>query len=242
MLFASVKALLRMFPISNSGQVVLAEARLTRVAAGARPARLGVQRGLTLDAPADAVPLAPPGRARWGGNRPSDHARPARPAWVRAEVRPRDSPRHRANRRWLGGLRGRAESSAAPLSLCYAPSPSTTLHFLVHWRVKERSGRKEAQQTQVCRVSSPARGVVAPRSSSDGSLLLIVRVRRDRSGTGGASGTTRGGRLSKSVAKTSRAGIGGEKNRGTPTILFHRSGAIRAFATDLDNRPPGRDR
>ena len=82
MLFASVKALLRMFPISNSGQVVLAEARLTRVAAGARPARLGVQRGLTLDAPADAVPLAPPGRARWGGNRPSDHARPARPAWA----------------------------------------------------------------------------------------------------------------------------------------------------------------
>ena len=67
MLFMSVKALLRMFPISNSGQVVLAEARLTRVAAGARPARLGVQRGLTLDAPADAVPLAPPGRARWGG-------------------------------------------------------------------------------------------------------------------------------------------------------------------------------
>ena len=29
---AAAKALLRMFPISNSGQVVLAEARLTRVA------------------------------------------------------------------------------------------------------------------------------------------------------------------------------------------------------------------
>ena len=85
MLFMSVKVLLRMFPISNSGQVVLAEARLTRVAAGARPARLGVQRGLTLDAPADAVPLAPPGRARWGGNGPrimrARHAPPGCARW-----------------------------------------------------------------------------------------------------------------------------------------------------------------
>ena len=140
------------------------------------------------------------------------------------------------------GPRGRAESSAAPLSLCYAPSPSTTLHFLVHWRVKERSGRKEAQQTQVRRVSSPARGVVAPRSSSDGSLLLIVRMRADRSGAGEASGTTRSGRLSKSVAKALRGAIGREKKRGISTILLARSGAIGAFATDLDNRPPGRGR
>ena len=39
--FAAVKALLRMFPISNSGQVVLAEVRLARVVAGGASARPG---------------------------------------------------------------------------------------------------------------------------------------------------------------------------------------------------------
>ena len=55
-------------------------------------------------------------------------------------------------------------------------------------------------------------------------------------GAGGTPGTTRGGRLSKSVAKAPRTGIGREKNRGISTILLRHSGAIRAFATDLDKR------
>ena len=42
--------------------------------------------------------------------------------------------------------------------------------------------------------------------------------------------------MSKSVAKALRAGIGREKNRGISTILLRRSGAIRAFATDLDKQ------
>ena len=59
-----------------------------------------------------------------------------------------------------------------------------------------------------------------------------------RGGAGGAPGTTRGGQLSKSVAKAPRDGIGREKKRGISTILFRCSGAIRAFATDLDNGAP----
>ena len=53
-------------------------------------------------------------------------------------------------------------------------------------------------------------------------------------GAGGAPGAARGGNLSKSVAKASRAGIGREKKRGISTILLARSGAIGAFATDSD--------
>ena len=46
--------------------------------------------------------------------------------------------------------------------------------------------------------------------------------------------------MSKSVAKAPRAGIGCEKKRGISTFLFRRSGAIGAFATDLDKlRPRG---
>ena len=60
--------------------------------------------------------------------------------------------------------------------------------------------------------------------------------RRARSGAGGAPGTVRGGRLSKSVAKALCDRIGREQNRGISTILFRCSGAIRAFATDLDKR------
>ena len=46
--------------------------------------------------------------------------------------------------------------------------------------------------------------------------------------------------VSKSVAKAPRDRIGREKNRGISTILLRRSGSIRAFATDLDNRLSGR--
>ena len=56
-----------------------------------------------------------------------------------------------------------------------------------------------------------------------------------RGGAGGAPGTTRGGQLSKSVAKAPRTGIGREKKRGISTILFRRFGSIRAFVADLDN-------
>ena len=59
---------------------------------------------------------------------------------------------------------------------------------------------------------------------------------RPRSGAGGAPVAVRGGGVSESVAKAPRAGIGGEKNRGISTFLLRRSGAIRAFATDLDTR------
>ena len=59
---------------------------------------------------------------------------------------------------------------------------------------------------------------------------------RPRSGAGGAPVAVRGGGVSESVAKAPRAGIGGEKNRGISTFLLRRSGAIRAFATDLDKR------
>ena len=51
-------------------------------------------------------------------------------------------------------------------------------------------------------------------------------------------GTHRGGGVSKSVAKAPRDGIGREKKRGISTILLARPGAIRAFATDLDNGAP----
>ena len=46
---------------------------------------------------------------------------------------------------------------------------------------------------------------------------------------------TRGGGVSKSATKALRAGIGREEKRGISTILFRRSGSIRAFVADLDN-------
>ena len=42
------------------------------------------------------------------------------------------------------------------------------------------------------------------------------------------------GGVSKSVAKAPQTGIGRDKNRGISTILLRLSGAIGAFATDLD--------
>ncbi len=53
---------------------------------------------------------------------------------------------------------------------------------------------------------------------------------------GGDPGAVRGGGVSESVAKAPRAGIGGEKKRGISTFFLRRSGAIGAFATDLDKR------
>jgi len=59
---------------------------------------------------------------------------------------------------------------------------------------------------------------------------------RARSGASGAPGKSRGGVVSKSVAKAPRTGIGRGRKRGISTFLFRRSGSIRAFATDLDKR------
>ena len=42
--------------------------------------------------------------------------------------------------------------------------------------------------------------------------------------------------MSKSVAKAPRGGIGREKKRGISTILLRLSGAMGAFATDLDKQ------
>ena len=60
-----------------------------------------------------------------------------------------------------------------------------------------------------------------------------------RSGARGAPGTTRSGGASKSATKASRGGIDGEKKRGISTILLAHSGAIGAFAADLDKRRCG---
>ena len=65
---------------------------------------------------------------------------------------------------------------------------------------------------------------------------LIVRVRCGRGGAGGAPGTVRGGRLSKSVAKALCDRIDREQNRGISTILLARPGPMGAFATDLDKQ------
>ena len=93
-----------------------------------------------------------------------------------------------------------------------APSPSTTRLSIVQWAfLVEVAGNRRL-------------------------LPGLAAVGCRRGGAGGAPGTTRGGRLSKSVAKAPRTGIGREKNRGISTILLRHSGAIRAFATDLDKR------
>ena len=59
--------------------------------------------------------------------------------------------------------------------------------------------------------------------------------RRCLHGAGGAPVAPRGGVVSKSAIKALRAGIGCEEKRGISTILFRRSGSIRAFVADLDN-------
>ena len=80
----------------------------------------------------------------------------------------------------------------------------------------------------------PNRPGAPPRRAPPPSSGFAVSGRR-RGGAGGAPGTIRGGDLSKSVAKAPRTGIGREKKRGISTILLRHPGAIRAFATDLDN-------
>ena len=52
--------------------------------------------------------------------------------------------------------------------------------------------------------------------------------------------TIQGGGVSKSATKAPWAGISREKKRGISTILFARSGPIRAFVADLDNLAPSR--
>ena len=59
---------------------------------------------------------------------------------------------------------------------------------------------------------------------------------RARDGASGAPVAVRGGGVSESVAKAPRGGIGREKKRGISTILLRLSGAMGAFATDLDKQ------
>ena len=80
----------------------------------------------------------------------------------------------------------------------------------------------------------------AELASCEPGWILLSRPGRlfwDRpSGAGGTPGTTRSGDVSTSATKALRAGIGREGNRGISTILFRRSGSIRAFVADLDKR------
>ena len=107
-----------------------------------------------------------------------------------------------------GSARGRTGSSATPLRVCCAPSPSAALLFLVQWRVKRRSGGKRAQWARANRrASSPAvkkggqRVLFAPRPAllpSRGGAMgsshqKVPRTGRDRrGGAGGAPGAVRG--------------------------------------------------
>ena len=86
-----------------------------------------------------------------------------------------------------------------------------------------------------CRAPTGAGGSPAGRDADRTATRADPRGRQSNSGSHAPAGQALTFSTSKSVAKAPRAGIGGEKNRGTPTILFHRSGPIRAFATDLDN-------
>ena len=86
------------------------------------------------------------------------------------------------------------------------------------------------------RLSIVQRALLVEVASNRRLLPGLAAVGCQRGGAGGAPGTTRGGRLSKSVAKAPRDRIGREKKRGIPTIRLRRPGAIGAFATDLDKR------
>ena len=93
-----------------------------------------------------------------------------------------------------------------------APSPSTTRLSIVQWAfLVEVAGNRRL-------------------------LPGIAAVGCRRGGAGGAPGTTRGGQLSKSVAKAPRDRIGRGCKPGISTILSRRPGSIGAFATDLDKR------
>ena len=79
----------------------------------------------------------------------------------------------------------------------------------------------------------------AELASCEPEWILLSRPGRlfwDRpSGAGGTPGAARVGVVSKSATKAPRGGIDREEKRGISTILFRRSGSIRAFVADLDN-------
>ena len=127
-----------------------------------------------------------------------------------------------------GSARGRIGSSATPLRVCCAPSPSAALLFLVQWRVKRRSGGKRAQWVRANRrASSPAvqkggqRMLFAPRPAllpSRGGAMgpshqKVPRTGRDR--RGGAGGRAQGGAGGAPVAVRGGA---------CPNLLQRRSG------------------
>ena len=109
-----------------------------------------------------------------------------------------------------GSARDRTGSSATPLRVCCAPSPSAALLFLVQWRVKRRSGGKRAQWARANRrASSPAvqkggqRVLFAPRPAllpSRGGAMgsshqKVPRTGRDRRGGAGGRRVVRVGLL-----------------------------------------------
>jgi len=99
-----------------------------------------------------------------------------------------------------------------------------------HWGT--RSDRYEVP------AGSPGRGADIPTITAPATPTPAPPSNLWKTGAGGAPGACRGGDLSESVAKALRGAIGREKKRGISTILLARSGAIGAFATDLDNLPP----
>ena len=118
------------------------------------------------------------------------------------------------------GLHPLTRSSATPFSLRHASSPSATPFFLVQWAFLTGSDDPWARI-----------GAVTGRAGVEWYWW------------GSWGGPGRG--VSKSVTKAPRAGIGREGNRGISTFLLRHPGAIRAFATDLDNlhrRGPREDR
>ena len=184
------------------------------------------------------------GQARAARTRPSRGKK--RVSWMSA---PLMAP---ALERVDGGRPGRAPRSAVPRS---APDrllrlfPSTTpLHSSLRpffsysegprgvAEGKGRSRRGPAGRAPRRRGGAPL-GVAAISAGRlpDGPFPLIVRAGRDHGGAHGTPGTNPGGSVPESATKASHDRISREKKRGISTILFRRSGAIRAFATDLDN-------
>ena len=178
-----------------------------------------------------ALVLMPPYSHR---NRRKRHARPAETA------HPVDDPARSA------GPRPAAPSRARRFPVERAP-PSRAFDWKPA-RSRESAGRAESRvphafhQTRAPAPAGPSEagiwrpgGIAPPRRVSRRPHPGSPPQGRPRGGAHGTPGTIRGGDLSKSVAKAPRAGIDREQNRGISTILLARSGAMGAFATDLDN-------
>jgi len=165
-----------------------------------------------------------------------------------------------------GSARDRTGSSATPLRVCCAPSPSAALLFLVQWRVKRRSGGKRAQWARANRrASSPAvqkggqRVLFAPRPAllpSRGGAMgsshqKVPRTGRDRRGGAGGRRVVRVGLLRRFGAGVCpnllqrRPGLGSAARRIAeyqrfPARAPARSGPLQQIRTTGPPRIPGR--